>query len=353
MVVLEVAVDVAGAGGCSRDVAAGTVDGDVAGAAGFQVHVPVDRRLLQDDVPAAGNPHRGAARRGKSVHEEVAGSADARFEVITGDHANVDGPGPADLAVEVVAGQRTHTETPAAAALGREIPAVDLARDEIAAPGNLQGQGAGSVQDALVEQVSAAADRKLFDVGGGHGDTEDQLGIPAGLELEIQRPVLDRGQHLGRKLLGALHEHLLLVGLDIIHIGGKAGCHRPEMPDLADLGMVDPFLGVLAHPHGAVPADIKDAGNRHQAGGKKIQQLFHRLFHFTDPKDTIFRGLFHGNDDTTVGGEGEGAGVVDLANQVVGAGGVREGDLDLGILGLVDGGIDRLAGEFLEPPFEA
>ena len=65
------------------------------------------------------------------------------------------------------------------------------------------------------------------------------------------------------------------------------------------------------------------------------------------------QSLLHGDDDTTVGGEGEGAGVVDLANQVVGAGGVREGDLDLGILGLVDGGIDRLAGEFLEPPFEA
>ena len=119
------------------------------------------------------------------------------------------------------------------------------------------------MKDALVEQVAAAADRKLFDVGGGHGHAEDQLGVPAGLELEGQDSVLDRGQHLGRKLLGAFHADLLLVGLDIIHIGGKAGCDRPEMPDLADLGMVDPFLGVLAHPHGAVPADIDDAGNRH------------------------------------------------------------------------------------------
>ena len=119
------------------------------------------------------------------------------------------------------------------------------------------------MQDALVEQVAAAADRKLLDVGGGHGHAEDQLGVPAGLELEGQNLILDRRQHLGCQLLGGFYAHLLLVGLDIIHIGGKAGCDRPEMPDLADLGIVDPMLGVFAHPHGAVPADIDDAGNRH------------------------------------------------------------------------------------------
>ena len=63
--------------------------------------------------------------------------------------------------------------------------------------------------------------------------------------------------------------------------------------------------------------------------------------------------LFDGNNDPAVGGEGEGAGVVDLTHQVVGAGFVGEGDLDFGVLGLVDGGIDRLAGEFLEPPGES
>ena len=63
--------------------------------------------------------------------------------------------------------------------------------------------------------------------------------------------------------------------------------------------------------------------------------------------------LFHGDDNAAIGGEGEGAGVVDLTNQVIGAGFVGEGDLYLGALGLVDGGVDRLAGEFLEPPFES
>ena len=213
------------------------------------------------------------------------------------------------------------------------------------------------MQDALVEQIAAAADRELFDVGGGHEHAEDQFGIPAGLELEGQDPVLDRRQHLGRKLRGALHADLLLVGLDIIHIGGETGRERPEMPDLADLGMVDPFLGARAHPGGAIPIDVDDAGNRHRGrhpdGRQRNQKLFHRSFHFTDSKDTIFRGLFHGDKDAAVGGEGEGAGVVDFAHQMVGAGGVREGDLDLGFLGLVDGRVNRLAGEFLEPPFES
>ena len=265
-VVLEVAGDVAGTGDGGGEVVAGTVDVDVAGAAGFQVHVPVDRRLPQEDVATAGNPHRSAARRGELVDREAAGPAGARFEVVAGDTAHPHGPGPADLAVEVVAGELADADAPAAAALGFEIPAVDLARDDVAAPRDLQGQGARGVQDALVNQVAAAADRELFDVRGGHDHAEDQLGIPAGLELEGQFSVLDRRQHLGRELLSALHADLLLVGLDIIHMGGKAGRDRPEMPDLADLGMVDPFLGAITHPHDAIPAEVNDAGHRHRGG---------------------------------------------------------------------------------------
>ena len=65
--------------------------------------------------------------------------------------------------------------------------------------------------------------------------------------------------------------------------------------------------------------------------------------------------LFDGEDDAAVGGEGEGAIVVDLTDEVVllAGGGVGEGDLNLGVLGLVDGGVGRLAGEFLEPPGES
>ena len=85
------------------------------------------------------------------------------------------------------------------------------------------------MKDTLVEQVTAAADRKLFDVGRGNDHAEDQLGVPAGLELEGQDLILDRRQHLGRQLLGGFYAHLLLVGLDIIHIGGEAGRQGPEM----------------------------------------------------------------------------------------------------------------------------
>ena len=66
--------------------------------------------------------------------------------------------------------------------------------------------------------------------------------------------------------------------------------------------------------------------------------------------------LFDGDDDAAVGGEGEGAIVVDLTDEVVllaGGGVGRDGEGRYGGGGFCDGGVGRLAGEFLEPPGES
>lgn len=267
MGVREVAGNGTGAGGRSGDIMAGPIDGNAAGAAGFQVHVPVDIDLFQPDPATAGNPGRDVAFRYEVVDGDTAGAGGGRFETGTGHPPDADGAGAADDPFAFGANDLTEADAAAAAATGGEIPAVDGAHADAAASGNAQRQIIAGAQASLVDQISASGDVEAFDIGGRNNHAEDQLGISSRLELEFQRPVLDLGQYLGGKLLGTFHAHFLLLGLLKIHIAGDSGRQSAEGADLAYFGKVNPIFGAVTDKSAAI--DVDDTGHRHQTGGQE------------------------------------------------------------------------------------
>ena len=104
-------------------------------------------------------------------------------------------------------------------------------------------------------------------------DTEDELGIVAVLQLELQGSVLDDRQDLVGELLRGFDAHFLPRGLTEVHIAGEAGREGAERADFADLDKVDALLGAVADNGGAIETD--NAGCDQEAADQD-QEKFHR-----------------------------------------------------------------------------
>ena len=148
-----------------------------------------------------------------------------------------------------------------------------MAEAHVSAAGNLKVQVIVDLKEPFLVQVPAALDRYAFDRGDGYVDTEDELGIVAVLQLELQGSVLDDRQDLVGELLRGFDAHFLPRGLTEVHIAGEAGREGAERADFADLDKVDALLGAVADNGGAIETD--NAGCDQEAADQD-QEKFHR-----------------------------------------------------------------------------